>query len=307
MGSAAERGSCTGAAATHRRDGRTSRTAGRRRPATRKSIPLRPSPSGATGLAERPCLPGCCADRFPGQHPAPSGRPVRPRAQRAGRMRCTERRLMPLVENVRSRAAAGHDVSRRQGENLPNDALPAPAALARAEDAARPVSPPAAKRPWGAAWYRAAKLDQANARTCWLRCRLGRGQLCGLPASLGAWRGRFATTGTVSGGGNLCAIRRPKLLPQNYLRALKEPEAVSRYEACRWTRGRVLRRGLARASGEPERTISGQGRARTGSGARHRVSCGTRDPAFPHTWPTRIRTPRKAPAANGTAAGVGPT
>jgi hypothetical protein len=52
------------------------------------------------------------------------------------------------------------------------------------------------------------------------------------------------------------------------------------------------------ASGEPERTNSGQRLTRTGSGASALPVVGDSDPAFPHTWPTRTRTPARCGLEN---------
>jgi hypothetical protein len=124
------------AAATHHRANRTRQTAGRTR-TCHEEWAAKPPPSPATGLAERPCCFGAAPTHSLGSAMAlaadRSGHRASPcRVQPPQRDRARPAKAPgPHVGNVRRGGLAGHEVFRRPGKNLANDALPAPAAEAR--------------------------------------------------------------------------------------------------------------------------------------------------------------------------------
>jgi hypothetical protein len=72
---------------------------------------------------------------------------------------------------------------------------------------------------------------------------------------------------------------RPKPIPENYLRRFKPSARALRYGSCRWTfRGRATTAKSRECQVNRSGLIRDEQSARTGSGARHRLPCGTTTP-----------------------------
>ena len=131
-------------------------------------------------------------------------------------------------------------------------------------------------------------INLAGRRAVWRLCGSAEGRISGKVLLTAARPNVCATVVLNHCGKIICERSRQPDFGDDRVRVAGRCEAAPRWRVLRSVR--VNRSGQFRAM-----------TARTGSGGRHHLPCGTATPAFPHTWPTRNRTPVMVCSGNRTA------